>query len=54
MSDKEEIERLRKYEKLVKFIATSYVELSHEKVHNEYLLFIKKCRQLIEEDKKES
>lgn len=43
----DEIERLRKYEQLVNFIATDYVELSHDKVQNEYLLIIKKCRELV-------
>jgi hypothetical protein len=46
----DEIERLRKYEQLVNFIATDYVELSHDKVQNEYLLIIKKCRELVKED----
>jgi hypothetical protein len=45
----DEIERLRKYEQLVNFIATDYVELSHDKVQNEYLLIIKKCRELVKD-----
>jgi hypothetical protein len=46
----DEIERLRKYERLVQFIATDYVELSHDKVQNEYIHIIKKCRELVKED----
>jgi len=34
----DEIERLRKYEQLVNFIATDYVELSHDKVQNDHRL----------------
>jgi hypothetical protein len=45
----DEIERLRKYERLVQFIATDYVELSHDKVQNEYILIIKKCRELVKD-----
>lgn len=47
---RKEVERLQKYEKLVHFIANDYVELSHDKAQNEYILIIKKCRKLIEEE----
>jgi hypothetical protein len=45
-----EINRLKRYEALVKFIATDYVELSYEKAKNEYLFIVNRCRKLVEED----
>jgi len=46
----EEIRRLRKYEKLVQFIANDYWELSHDKIKWIYTDYKKRCRKLIEED----
>ena len=45
-----EIERLRKYEKLVQFIASDYWELSHDKIRWLYTEYKTKSRELIEED----
>ena len=45
-----EIERLRKYEQLVQFIANDYWELSHDKIKWVYTDYKKRCRKLIEED----
>lgn len=46
----EEIRRLRKYEKMVEFIANDYVELSYDKIKWQYLEYKKRCARLIEED----
>ena len=46
----EEIRRLRKYEKMVWFIANDYYELSHDKVKWQHNDWYKRCRKLIEED----
>ena len=48
--NEKEMARLKRYEALVKFIANDYIELSHDKVQNEYLHIIKRCRKLVEED----
>ena len=45
-----EIERLKKYEQLVWFIANDYYELSHDKVKWQHNDWYKRCRKLIEED----
>jgi len=45
-----EIERLRKYEKLVQFIANDYHELSYEKAQWQRDDWKKRCKKLIEED----
>lgn len=45
-----EVERLRKYEKLVQYIANDYWELSHDKIKWVYTDYKKRCRKLIEED----
>ena len=45
-----EIVRLRKYEKMVQFIANDYYELSHDKVKWQHNDWYKRCRKLIEED----
>jgi 7-keto-8-aminopelargonate synthetase-like enzyme len=47
-----EIERLRKYEKLVHFIANDYHELSHDKAQWQRDEWKKRCKKLIEEDNK--
>lgn len=39
-----EIERLREYERLVKFIASDYIELSHEKAQWQRDDWYKRCR----------
>jgi hypothetical protein len=44
-----EIERLRKYEKLVHFIANDYHELSHDKAQWQRDDWKKRCKKLIEE-----
>ena len=46
----EEVERLKKYEKLVHYIASDYWELSHDKIRWLYTEYKTKCRKLIEED----
>ena len=46
----QEVVRLRKYEKLVKFIASDYWELSHDKIRWLYTEYKERCRKLIEED----
>ena len=48
-----EIERLQKYEKMVRFIASDYWELSHEKIRWLYTEYKTKCRELIKEDNNE-
>lgn len=48
-----ENERLQKYEKLVRFIASDYWELSHEKIRWLYTEYKTKCRELIKEDSNE-
>ena len=45
-----EIVRLRKYEKMVQFIANDYYELSYDKVKWQHNDWYKRCRKLIEED----
>lgn len=45
-----EIERLRRYEDLVRFIDSDYWELSYDKVQAMYADYKKRCRKLIEED----
>ena len=47
---KVEIDRLKRYEDLVIFIANDYTELSYDKAKNEYLHIIQKCRALVRED----
>lgn len=46
----DEIERLKKYEKLVQFIANDYHELSHDKAKWQRDDWKKRCKKLIEED----
>ena len=46
----DEIERLRRYEQLVQFIASDYWELSHDKIRWLYTEYKTKCRELIKED----
>jgi hypothetical protein len=46
----DEIERLRRYEKLVHFIANDYHELSHDKAKWQRDDWKKRCKKLIEED----
>lgn len=46
----DEIERLRKYEKLVQYIASDYWELSYDKIRWLYTEYKTKSRKLIEED----
>ena len=54
MSDEEkELERLRKYEKLVQFIANDYHELSHDKAYWQRDYWKKLCKKLIEDDHNE-
>jgi hypothetical protein len=43
----DEIERLRKYEQLVKFIANDYIELSYEKAQWQRNDWRKRCEKLI-------
>lgn len=45
-----EVERLKKYEKLVQFIANDYHELSHDKAKWQRDDWKKRCKKLIEED----
>ena len=45
-----EIERLRKYEKLVQFIANDYHELSYEKAQWQRDDWKKRCKKLIDDD----
>lgn len=45
-----EIERLKKYEQLVWYIANDYHELSHDKAKWQRDDWKKRCRKLIEED----
>ena len=47
---RKEVERLKKYEQLVWFIANDYYELSHDKVKWQHNDWYKRCRKLIEED----
>lgn len=47
-----EIERLKKYEELVQFIANDYHELSYEKAQWQRDDWKKRCKKLIEEDNK--
>lgn len=49
----EEIRRLRKYEKMVWFIANDYHELSHDKAQWQRDDWKKRCKKLIEEDHNE-
>lgn len=42
-----ENERLRKYEKLVQFIANDYYELSHDKVKWQHNDWYKRCKNLV-------
>lgn len=54
MTDEEkELERLRKYEKLVQFIANDYHELSHDKAYWQRDYWKKRCKKLIEDDHNE-
>ena len=46
----DEIERLKKYEALVWFIASDYYELSHDKAKWQRDDWLKRCRRLIEEE----
>ena len=46
----DEIDRLRRYEWVVKFIVTDQLELSYEKIENQRTWWKKLCKQLIEED----
>lgn len=48
-----EIKRLQKYEKLVRFIANDYCELSYDKAMWQREDWQKRCRKLIEEDHKD-
>lgn len=45
-----EVERLKRYEQLVQYIANDYWELSHDKIKWLYTEYKNKCRKLIEED----
>lgn len=45
-----EINRLRRYEQLVQYIASDYWELSHDKIRWLYTEYKTKCRELIKED----
>lgn len=45
-----EIKRLQKYEKLVRFIANDYYELSYDKAMWQREDWKKRCQKLIEED----
>lgn len=49
----DEIERLRKYEALVRFISNDYHELSYEKAQWQRDDWKKRCEKLIAEDWKE-
>ena len=51
---RKEVERLKRYEKMVWFIANDYYELSHDKVKWQHNDWYKRCRKLIEEDDVES
>ena len=44
-----EIERLRKYEAMVKFIANDYVEMSYDKIKWQAYDWRKRCIKVIEE-----
>lgn len=46
----DEIRRLRRYERLVRFIAGDYWELSQDKVRWLYTEYKTKCRELLQED----
>ncbi len=46
----DEITRLRRYEKLVEYIASDYWELSHDKIRWLYTEYKEKSRKLIQED----
>lgn len=46
----EEVRRLRRYEKLVQYIASDYWELSHDKIKWLYTEYKTKCRELVQED----
>lgn len=46
----DEIERLRRYEQLVQYIASDYWELSHDKIRWLYTEYKEKSRKLIQED----
>ena len=46
----EEVDRLKKYEKLVQYIASDYWELSYDKIRWLYTEYKTKSRKLIEED----
>ena len=45
-----EVERLKKYEQMVQFIANDYYELSYDKAKWQRDDWKKRCRKLIEED----
>lgn len=45
-----EVERLKRYEALVQYIANDYWELSHDKIKWQYFEYKKRCAKLIEED----
>ena len=45
-----EIERLKRYEKLVQFIANDYHELSHDKAKWQRDDWKKRCKKLIDDD----
>lgn len=47
---KKDNERLRRYEKLVEYIASDYWELSHDKIRWLYTEYKEKSRKLIQED----
>ncbi len=47
----QEVERLRRYEELVQFIANDYYELSHDKIKLLYDEYKKLCNKLIEVDR---
>lgn len=47
---REENEKLRRYENLIKYIASEYHELSWEKVISQRDHWKKECKKLIEED----
>jgi hypothetical protein len=46
----DEIERLRKYEQMVQFIANDYYELSYDKIKWQRNDWRKRCQKLIQED----
>jgi hypothetical protein len=47
-----EVERLQKYEELVKFIADDYIELSYEKVQWQRNDWRKRCEKLVKSEYK--